>query len=242
MSERRVGVRSGLAGFLLVAAVGVALGPQGMAWISPAQAQALQSDDEGYEDEDVGADDEFAPDDEYGEGDEAPSGDDSASWDTSGDMGDAEAEGAAGDAKSQDGVDASSEEEEEAESDSAQTENTDEPGSAEPETAASPVEGAAETPNPTPSPAAVQSPPASETKEQRAFRVITEVTRKVISDLEGHRFQATDRLLELGANSVDRAEIRMLAMERLGVEVSHHEFAHARSIGELAQLLAAKLP
>lgn len=34
MSERRTGARSGLAGFLLVAAVGVALGPQGMAWIS----------------------------------------------------------------------------------------------------------------------------------------------------------------------------------------------------------------
>jgi polyketide biosynthesis acyl carrier protein len=39
------------------------------------------------------------------------------------------------------------------------------------------------------------------------FEIIVRHTREVVPKLEAHRFQLTDSLRELGANSVDRADI-----------------------------------
>ena len=71
--------------------------------------------------------------------------------------------------------------------------------------------------------------------------VIAQHTRDIVPGLDAHAFVAADRLGELGANSVDRAEIAMLVQESLGLSVSRIELHGPRNIGELADLFLTKL-
>ena len=71
--------------------------------------------------------------------------------------------------------------------------------------------------------------------------LIARHTREIVPDLDGHQFVASDRLVDLGANSVDRAEITMLVQESLGLSVSRVEMFGPRNIGELAELFLKKL-
>ena len=71
--------------------------------------------------------------------------------------------------------------------------------------------------------------------------LIAQHTREVLPDLEAHHFIASDRLVDLGANSVDRAEITMLVQESLGLSVSRVELFGPKNIGELADLFLQKL-
>ena len=64
---------------------------------------------------------------------------------------------------------------------------------------------------------------------------------EVLPGLEEHRFVREDRLVDLGANSVDRAEIVMLVLERLSLAIPRTEVFGPRNVGELADLLQAKL-
>src|SRR5262245_8808690 len=66
-------------------------------------------------------------------------------------------------------------------------------------------------------------------------------TREVLPGLDARQFVASDRLVDLGANSVDRAEIAMLVQESLGLSVSRVELFGPKSIGELADLFLEKL-
>jgi polyketide biosynthesis acyl carrier protein len=66
-------------------------------------------------------------------------------------------------------------------------------------------------------------------------------TREILPGLEAHQFVASDRLVELGANSVDRAEIAMLVQESLDLSVSRVELFGPKNIGELADLFLQKL-
>ncbi len=66
-------------------------------------------------------------------------------------------------------------------------------------------------------------------------------TREILPGLDAHQFVASDRLVDLGANSVDRAEITMLVQESLGLSVSRVEMFGPRNIGELAELFLKKL-
>lgn len=66
-------------------------------------------------------------------------------------------------------------------------------------------------------------------------------TREILPGLDAHQFTATDRLVDLGANSVDRAEIAMLVQESLGLSVSRVELFGPKNIGELADLFLSKL-
>ena len=66
-------------------------------------------------------------------------------------------------------------------------------------------------------------------------------TREVLPSLDGHQFIASDRLADLGANSVDRAEITMLVQESLGLSVPRVELYGPKNIGELADLFLQKL-
>jgi polyketide biosynthesis acyl carrier protein len=61
-------------------------------------------------------------------------------------------------------------------------------------------------------------------------------TREILPGLDGHEFTASDRLVDLGANSVDRAEIAMLVQESLGLSVPRVELFGPKNIGELADL------
>lgn len=71
--------------------------------------------------------------------------------------------------------------------------------------------------------------------------VIARHTREIIPGLDAHQFIASDRLADLGANSVDRAEIAMLVQESLGLSVSRVELHGPKNIGELADLFLLKI-
>jgi len=76
--------------------------------------------------------------------------------------------------------------------------------------------------------------------KEEIFELITRHTCEVIPELEGHAFQSSDRLKDLGANSVDRAEIVMMTMESLSLQIPRVELSGTKSIGELAHVLHEK--
>lgn len=73
------------------------------------------------------------------------------------------------------------------------------------------------------------------------LQLIARHAREVLPGLDSHAFVATDRLSDLGANSVDRAEIAMLVQESLSLSVPRVELFGPRNIGELADLFVSKI-
>jgi len=71
--------------------------------------------------------------------------------------------------------------------------------------------------------------------------LIAQVTREILPDLDRHEFTESDRLADLGANSVDRAEIAMLVQESLSLSIPRVELFGPTNIGELADLVLQKL-
>jgi polyketide biosynthesis acyl carrier protein len=71
--------------------------------------------------------------------------------------------------------------------------------------------------------------------------LIGQHTREILPGLESHQFGASDRLVDLGANSLDRAEIAMLVQESLSLSLSRVELFGPKNIGELADLFLLKL-
>ncbi|HEX6095447.1 MAG TPA: acyl carrier protein [Thermoanaerobaculia bacterium] len=71
--------------------------------------------------------------------------------------------------------------------------------------------------------------------------LIASHTRDILPGLDAHQFVADDRLVDLGANSVDRAEIAMLVQESLGLSVPRVDLFGPKNIGELADLFLTKL-
>jgi polyketide biosynthesis acyl carrier protein len=71
--------------------------------------------------------------------------------------------------------------------------------------------------------------------------LIAQHTREILPDLDAHQFATSDRLVDLGANSVDRAEIAMLVQESLGLSVSRVDLFKPKNIGELADFFLQKL-
>jgi polyketide biosynthesis acyl carrier protein len=71
--------------------------------------------------------------------------------------------------------------------------------------------------------------------------LIAQHTRDILPGLDAHQFVASDRLVDLGANSVDRAEIAMLVQESLGLSVSRVELFGPKNIGDLADLFLQKI-
>ena len=72
------------------------------------------------------------------------------------------------------------------------------------------------------------------------LELIARHTREIVPGLDAHRFVAADRLVDLGANSVDRAEIAMLVQESLGLSIPRVELFGPTNIGELAELFLTK--
>lgn len=64
---------------------------------------------------------------------------------------------------------------------------------------------------------------------------------EVIPELEGHEFQLDESLLDLGANSLDRAEILMMSMESLALRIPRVELFGPKTIGGLVDLLYEKV-
>jgi polyketide biosynthesis acyl carrier protein len=76
---------------------------------------------------------------------------------------------------------------------------------------------------------------------QHIFDIITRHTCEVIPSLEGHSFQLTDSLRDLGANSIDRSEIIMMTLETLSLNIPLILIARAENMGELASILHEKM-
>ena len=70
--------------------------------------------------------------------------------------------------------------------------------------------------------------------------IIAGHAREVLPDLGTRPLEAIDSLRELGANSIDRAEILMLTTATLGLRIPLVELAQPRNLGELAALLAER--
>lgn len=71
--------------------------------------------------------------------------------------------------------------------------------------------------------------------------LIARHAREIVPGLDDHQFAASDRLADLGANSVDRAEIAMLVQESLGLSVPRVDLFGPKNIGELADLFLTRL-
>jgi polyketide biosynthesis acyl carrier protein len=67
--------------------------------------------------------------------------------------------------------------------------------------------------------------------------VITRHTREVVPGLQDHSFKQSDSLRALGANSIDRADIIMMTLESLALNIPLTMMAKAENIGELAGIM-----
>lgn len=63
---------------------------------------------------------------------------------------------------------------------------------------------------------------------------------EIIPELEGKTISNDERLSDIGANSIDRAELIALILEQLEKEIPRIELAGAQTINELAELIAEK--
>ncbi|NEQ84046.1 MAG: acyl carrier protein [Moorea sp. SIO2I5] len=77
--------------------------------------------------------------------------------------------------------------------------------------------------------------------KEQVLKLIIKYTREVAPELEEAPLEPTDSLKNLGIDSVNRAEIIMMVMEDLSLNIPRIELAGANNIGELADLFAAKL-
>ncbi len=73
------------------------------------------------------------------------------------------------------------------------------------------------------------------------FTTILTQIREVVPELESHSFSAQDAMSNLGVDSVDRQEILILTLEAIGLDIPMVQLHGPRNIGELADLLHAKL-
>jgi polyketide biosynthesis acyl carrier protein len=64
---------------------------------------------------------------------------------------------------------------------------------------------------------------------------------EVIPEVIDHEFKPADRLIDLGANSMDRAEIVAMTLESLSLQIPRVELFGVKNIGELSEVLYEKL-
>jgi polyketide biosynthesis acyl carrier protein len=76
--------------------------------------------------------------------------------------------------------------------------------------------------------------------KDRIYEIIVGHTREVVPSLDSHPFQQTDSLKSLGANSIDRADIIMMTLESLSVDIPLMLLAKADNIGDLARMIHEK--
>jgi polyketide biosynthesis acyl carrier protein len=76
---------------------------------------------------------------------------------------------------------------------------------------------------------------------EAVFTALLAQIRDVVPELETHNFTRSDSMVDLGVNSIERSEVLLLTLDALGLKLPPREFHGARNIGELADLLHAKL-
>jgi polyketide biosynthesis acyl carrier protein len=73
------------------------------------------------------------------------------------------------------------------------------------------------------------------------FAALLAQIRDVVPDLAGQDISRSHSMAELGVNSIERSEVLLLTLDALGLKVSPVAFHGARNLGELTDLLHAKL-
>jgi polyketide biosynthesis acyl carrier protein len=73
------------------------------------------------------------------------------------------------------------------------------------------------------------------------FTVLKKVICEVLPQLRERELSPIDTLEELGANSVERADIVLMVLEELNLNISPVDMFGPRNIGELVELLNAKV-
>jgi polyketide biosynthesis acyl carrier protein len=73
------------------------------------------------------------------------------------------------------------------------------------------------------------------------FAALLAQIRDVVPELDGHDISRTHSMVDLGVNSIERSEVLLLTLDVLGLKVSPVTFHGARNLGELTDLLHAKL-
>lgn len=71
---------------------------------------------------------------------------------------------------------------------------------------------------------------------------IIEQIRIVEPAMEGREISGTDSMVDIGIDSISRQDVLVLTMEALGLNLPMVQLFGPRNIGELADLLHAKLP
>ncbi|MET0497709.1 MAG: acyl carrier protein [Steroidobacteraceae bacterium] len=72
------------------------------------------------------------------------------------------------------------------------------------------------------------------------FEIIARHALEVLPALQHHHFKQSDSLRELGANSIDRADIIIMTLESLGLSIPLTAMAKAQNMGELANIIHEK--
>lgn len=71
--------------------------------------------------------------------------------------------------------------------------------------------------------------------------IVIEQIRTVVPELEGEPIGVGDAMADLGLDSVSRQEVLILSMEQLGLNLPLVQLFGPKNLGELAQLLQARL-
>lgn len=71
--------------------------------------------------------------------------------------------------------------------------------------------------------------------------IVIDQIRTVVPELEGEPIGAGDAMADLGLDSVSRQEVLILSMEQLGLNLPLVQLFGPKNLGELAQLLQARL-
>lgn len=69
------------------------------------------------------------------------------------------------------------------------------------------------------------------------FQIVERNTYEVVPELAPGDFARADSLRDLGADSLDRAEILNLSLEELDLQTPMHQFASVQTIAELVDAL-----
>ena len=77
--------------------------------------------------------------------------------------------------------------------------------------------------------------------QAEVFEVVKKNIRDVLFNLEGQEIPLTASLKELGANSIDRADIAVQCVEDLRIKIPMIEFAGVQNIEGLVALLTRKV-
>ncbi len=74
------------------------------------------------------------------------------------------------------------------------------------------------------------------TKEE-VFEIMKEAIGFVVPEIETENVTPEDSLKELGANSIDRAEIIIMAMEDTNAKLPLVSFGEAKNIGQIVEII-----